>query len=476
MAYVRRKGNQLAIVHGERNPGTGKVEQRVLFTLYSKAEALQAIGRSSNGNVSACGFRSQLEHEYPGIRLDWDKIRQGIENNINHLPDLYQYRPARLIDQFRKDLVGFARQLILTDPQDLESSATLITTHRHELEFLNELIRWRLDNSDQKKSDWNQDNPFYWRFALRGREVPPETEEKAAGYFFRGEFQKAEAVFRMLVDSFKDYADGHNYLGLIALARNQLPEAVDHFRNAMEVGRRLFPKRLAKKYYWQQHATRPYIRSLRNLALTLNRAGNYIEALDACEKLEHECGDELAAAGYRAAIYLNTGRWEMTLASSEQLGHGINPDAGFIGGLAAAELKKHELAVELFLSVALHKPRAARILAGVHTDDPTDYHSAEDHNAGVRLLQDLHEYFASHRSIGKRFYQKFMEHPVTLSLLNEMDTVEARWHEPHPGGRREDFDRMHEMRSRNFIKAHAQQIAASIDKALLEEEFEQCHR
>jgi len=473
MAYVRRKGNQLAIVHGERNPGTGKVEQRVLFTLYSKAEALQAIGRSSNENRGACGFRSLLEHEYPGIRLDWDKIRQGIEGNIDHLPDLYPYRPARLIDQFRKDLAGFARQLILADPQDLESSASLINTHRYELEFLNELIRWRLDNSDQKKSDWNQDNPFYWRFALRGREVPPETEEKAAGYFYRGELQKAEAVFRMLVDSFKDYADGHNYLGLIALDRNRLPEAIDHFRNAMAVGRRLFPKRLAKKHYWRQLATRPYIRGLRNLALSMNRAGQYIEALDACEKLEHECGDDVAAAGYRAAIYLNTGRWEMALANSEQLAPGINPEAGFIGGLAAAELKRHERAVELFLSAALHKPGAARMLAGMHTDNPSEYHSAEDHNAGVRLLQNLHEFLASRRSVGKRFYLSFMDQPLILSLLNEMDTVEERWHEPHRGGGREDFDRMHEMRSANFIKSHARQIAASLDKAILQSGFEQ---
>ena len=473
MAYVRRKGNQLAIVHGERNPGTGKVEQRVLFTLYSKAEALEAIGRSSNGNRGVYSFQSLLEDEYPGIRLDWDKIRQGIEGNISHLPDLYQYRPARLIDQFRKDLAGFARQLILADPQELESSATLIATHRYELEFLNELIRWRLDNSDQKKSDWNRDNPFYWRFALRGREVPPEAEERAASYYYRGELHKAEAVFRMLIDCFKSYADGHNYLGLIALDRNRLPDAVDHFRTAMEVGRRLFPKRLAKKYYWQQHATRPYMRSLRNLALTLNRAGQYVEALDACEKLEHECGDDSMAAGYRAALYLNTGRWEMSLASSERVAHGINPEAGFIGGLAAAELKKPERAVALLLSAALHKPRTARLLAGIHAGDSVDYHRAEDHNTGIHLLQDLHEYLGSDRSVGKYLYLKFMEQPLVLSLLNEMDTVGERWHDLQHGGRREDFDRMHEMRSDHFIQAHSKQIAVSLDKALLGEALEQ---
>jgi len=471
MAYVRCKGNQLAIVHGERNPETGKVEQRVLFTLYSKAEALEAIGRSSKGKQGAYSFRSLLKNEYPGVRLDWDKLRHGIEHNIDHLPDLYPYRPARLIDQFRKYLAGFARQLILADPQTLESSAMLIATHRHELEFLNELIRWRLDNSDHKKSDWTQDNPFYWRFALRGTDVPPEAEEKAASFFLRGELQKADAVFRMLVDSFKSYADGHNYLGLIALDRNQLPEAVDHFRNAMEIGRRLFPKRLAKKYYWRQLATRPYIRSLRNLALTLNRAGKYIEALDACEKLERECGDDLAAASCRASIYLNTGRHEMALSCSERLAHGIYPEAGFIGGLAAAELKRHALAVELLLSAALHRPRAARILAGMHTAPPGDYQGAEDHNTGIRLGRDLHEYFSRHGSLGEGFYLAFMNYPLTVSLLQEMNTVHDRWHNAHAGGRREDFDRMHEMRSSNFIKAHAQQIATSLAEAPLETGF-----
>ncbi len=63
-----------------------------------------------------------------------------------------------------------------------------------------------------------------------------------------------------------------------------------------------------------------------------------------------------------------------------------------------------------------------------------------------------------------------------LLLLNEMDTVEARWHKLHQGGRHEDFDRIHEMRSGHFIKAHAEQLAASPDKALLEEGFKQCHR
>ena len=80
-----------------------------------------------------------------------------------------------------------------------------------------------------------------------------------------------------------------------------------------------------------------------------------------------------------------------------------------------------------------------------------DYHRAEDHNTGIHVLQDLHEYLASDRLVGKYLYLKFVEQPLVLSLLNEMDAVGEHWHDLQQGGRREDFDRMHDMRSDHFI-------------------------
>jgi hypothetical protein len=109
MAYVRARGNQLAIVHGERESKTGKVEQRILFTLYSKAEALEALGRS--GEAGAGRFRYLLECEYPDVKFNWKKIRKGISEHLEVLPHVYEYRSARLRSRFRKDLCAFTRQL-----------------------------------------------------------------------------------------------------------------------------------------------------------------------------------------------------------------------------------------------------------------------------------------------------------------------------------------------------------------------------
>ena len=83
MAYVRQRGNQIAIVHGERDPEAGKVQQRILFTIYSKAEALKITGRKDK--ASARYFQDLLAHEYPGIRFDWNKINKTIDRQLSFL-------------------------------------------------------------------------------------------------------------------------------------------------------------------------------------------------------------------------------------------------------------------------------------------------------------------------------------------------------------------------------------------------------
>lgn len=462
MAYIRRKGNQLALVHGARDAKTGKVEQRVLFTLYSKAEALEAIGRGSGGEGGGHRFRSLLEREYPSIRLNWNKIQQGIADNLGHLPDLYQYRHSRYPGQFREDLVSFTRQLILTDPCHLESSAKAIADNRHELEYLCGLIRWRLDHCDQKKSEWNVDNPFFWHFALRGREVPPDIEEEAAALFKNQEYEQAEAIFRMLIDAFDDYAEGHNYLGLIALEQERIDEAIIHFHKTVEVGRRLFPKRLARKHYWVDLATRPYIRGLRNLLLSLNRSGKYVEALEICEKLERECGDTNIAAWYRATIHLNTGCWESALENADGLIDRIFPDAGFLTGFALIEMGEMRRAVTFFLHGILHHPRAACMLARIDTGEPVHFDQVKDHNAGVGLLNNLHGYLSNQSPAARSFYEQLLAHPIVSSLIEDMEAVIAQRYEKDNSEWRDIFDRMSEMRSADFIVAQAQRVTAAL--------------
>lgn len=459
MAYVRQRGNQLVIVHGERDPETKKVNQRVLFTIYSKAEALEALGRS--GARGPRFFEALLEGQYPEIEFDWGKVREAIEKQLDILPDLFEYRETRLRSRFHQAMCDFTRQLALADPQWLISSAQLIQSERYALDYIGRLIDWRLKLCDQKEGEFNVDNPFYWRFELQGRQVPSEAEEMATGYYERGELERAEAAFRLLIDCFDGYADGYNYLGLIALDRGELDQATTHFERTIELGRRMFPRRTAKKHYWKDLSTRPYMRGLRNLALTLNEAGRFEEALAICDRLENECGDDISAAAHRASAFLNTGRWEDAARAAEHI-HLLHPTEDFVVALARFELGQKREAIDAFLHAALNSPRAAHILVGLRTARPTNSWEAEDHNSGVHWLRALRAYLSERQLASKRFFRRVIGTPHARVLLDEIADVTRRWREQRTSDDREPFDRMNLMRSREFARVEAGRIAKEL--------------
>jgi len=458
MAYIRQRGSQVLIVHGVRDPETRKVEQQILFTLYSRSEAIEILGR--RGKESSRYFRGLLEDQYPEIRFNWKKIRAGIREHMDVLPDLYEYRTTRLHGHFRQDLVAFFKQLVLTDPQELASAASLIRDHREELGYVVDIIQGHLRLCDEAEtSSFGKDNQFYWRLALRGNDVPPLAEEYAVGYYERNELDRAEAVFKMLVEAFDHYAEGHNYLGLIALDREDLEGALGHFEKTVEIGRKLFPKRIAKRRYWSELRTRPYMRGLRNQSYTLNRLGRYDEALEVCDRMEQECGDDLAVAAKRARVFLNTGRWRQAYKAAKY-GHLLFPPEGFIAAMALSELGDHERFLSYLLHASLNQPEAARRLFGITGRKPKSREEIEGHNEAVSLRQSLHGYLRAGNRRSIRYCRKTLRRRDISELLEEAETVVKRWGEERLtcGDDRTLYDRMMEMHSWDFAEAQARNL------------------
>jgi tetratricopeptide (TPR) repeat protein len=461
MAYVRQRGNQLAIVQGERDPENRKVQQRILFTIYSKAEALKIIGNQDD--ASSRYFQSLMEFQYPGLRFDWKKIKTVIQEKMAVLPDLYNYKTMRLQSQFRKDLSSFAKQLILNDPQDLLSSAKLIQENHLELEYLAELIQWRLKLKDQKESEWNVDNQFYWRKALQGNLVPPEAEEQAEAYYEKGEHSKAIAAFKLLIECFHDYAEGYNYLGLIALEQEQLKEAENYFREAMSLGRKKFSKRLARKHYWTDHSTRPYMRGMRNLVLTLNWSGQYEEALSYCKQLEQECGDDISAASYRAAIYLNLGYWQLAADTALYL-HKLHPDESLIASFALFEMNKCHEALLYFVHGTLNDPFSAKMILGLKTPEPETHEEYRNYNHGISMRRSLHQFRKKQSRDSRQFFKTLINHKDIKNLLNEYKSVREKWSNEQTGSPGNwAFMRMQEITSFEF----AQQVSVELEEMVI---------
>jgi tetratricopeptide (TPR) repeat protein len=455
MPYVRKRGKQLVIVQGKRDPETRKVAQQILFTIYSKAEAQQILGQS-NGDL-ASQFHYLIENQYPDVRFNWRKLNDAILSNIHVLPDLYQYKETRLRSRFRGDLCAFARQLMLTDPQDLMAASHLIEEHVVELEYLVQLIQWRLALRKQEPNQWNADNPFYWRFILQGPKVPPDIEEEVAGFYKKGDYDRAKVLFRLLIDCFDDYAEGYNYLGLIALHQEKLEEAIGHFQKTIETGRKHFPKKIPRKRYWSDLSTRPYMRGLRNLTIALSRSGRYEDALMLCDRLEKECMDEVSATTYRAIAYLNLGHYNQAADSALKI-KDFDPSESLVAGFAIYELGRTEDALAVFLHGALNYPWAARVILGVGTDPPQSRHEASDHNAGFDIRRDLNGYLQKQGRKTRDFFKGMVENGRVGALLNEMDLVVRRWRDQHPTGEREAFDRMRQMQQPEFARQEAQEL------------------
>jgi hypothetical protein len=467
MPYVRTHGNQVAIVHGTRDKATGKVNQRKLFTLYSKVEAAAAIGENNLENSEY--FRKLLEDANPEINFNWANLKKEIRGKMKELPDLYPLRQVRSEDALQKALDEFVRQLFLTDPRSPAGRATF-NALADDLKILGRFVSSRLEQHGwpAREEDFPVDlhDPFCWRYEVQAREVPDDIEEEAADLIDSLQYKEAKARFELLTRCFPNYAEGFNYLGLIALREESPKDAVEHFRKAMKLGRTLFPKRIPKADYWSDLSTRPYMRGVQNLALALIQAGRFKEALEVCDQLNRECGarGHDAATAHRAAAYLNLHDWQASLDAALDL-VAIWPSEGFIAGYALFELGRHQEAVQLFLHASMNKPHTASILLDRKKRKPLNNSEVEDHNGGLELCRLLPRFFLMQSKQSRRFFKKLGENQPLKELL-EMAHECTRIHFDHnnrdSNAHHENFQRWHELQSREFAQKKAREIFAAL--------------
>jgi hypothetical protein len=159
-------------------------------------------------------------------------------------------------------------------------------------------------------------------------------------------------------------------------------------------------------------------------------------------------------------IYLNTGRWQQAAEAARRQAE-LRPDADLIAAFALFECGRLDEAASAFLHGALNHPRAMRLLLGRRSAAPSSCEEAEDHNAGVALCRGLHTYLARQSRSAKRWFRALAEDPHLVKLCAEMDEAVRGWEKQHLTGRREPFDRMTLMRSRDFAKAEARKLRGS---------------
>jgi tetratricopeptide (TPR) repeat protein len=465
MPYVRRHGNQIAIVHGERNKVSGSVEQRCLFTLYSKAEANAALGDS--GAEDARYFEDLLAMANPQLNFNWPKLKGEIRSLLPALPDIYPLQKARIEEGLEPAIDELTRRIVATSPDYSKAAAATLKKHELELSTLAQLIDIRLSQARNQPSSVSLDeepNGFLWRCEVEKNRMPLDIEEFTAHLYEHGNYDQLKAICMLLTRCFPEWAEGHNRLGLVALKEETPKEAVEHFREAAKQGRGYFARRIAKSDYWRDFNTRPYIRALKNLALSLNMAGQWREALAICDQLEKECGDAGSDAAYahRAAAYLNLLEWENAAEAALTVAP-VAPDEGFVAGFALFELGRHLEAIEWFLHAALNSPRTAYLLLDKKDTTPKTSEEIEDHNSGVEICHGLPQFFRMQSKHSKKFFKKLLDHKVSSDLLIEVRQRRFNHYDrSQAGARKENLTRWNEMIDVKFARKQGRKIAEDI--------------
>jgi tetratricopeptide (TPR) repeat protein len=459
MAYVRRRGNQLAIVHGVRDRETREVRQEILLTLYSKAEARAALGEDAGD--SAHLLEQLLANRHPELRLDWKRLRKQIKAELAVLPDTYDHDDVRRVNRFRGDLVAFARQLMITDPQWLLPANRLIQEHRGELQYITDLIAWRLKIGPQEAGDFNQDNPFYWRYALPGRRLPPDVFEHAIDLFQRGDLERAEVAFRLATECFPDDSIGWRYFGVIALKRGDVESAIRRLQKAIDLARRRLPKRLPSRRAANHDDWRDHERGLAGLVTALSRAGRHDEARETCERLRRDGADAPTVGYLLAFVHLQAGRWKLALDAAEPLRR-IWPCMSFVAGFAAAELHEPDQARESLIHAALSRPRTAAILAGEKVRPKPEGWEVADHNECVDLLDELGTYVrpGSRRrpAAGPLELRDLLRIPRVAARVEQVRNAARAHHEDRRAGPSDAFRLLTEMTTLAYARTEAARL------------------
>jgi tetratricopeptide (TPR) repeat protein len=200
-----------------------------------------------------------------------------------------------------------------------------------------------------------------------------------------------------------------------------------------------------------------------NLTIALNRAGNYEEALMLCDRLEKECGDDVSPEAFRAAIYLNTGRWQEAADSALKI-HRLDASESLGAAFALYELGRAEEAVASFLHGALNFPRAGRILVGIRTKSPRNHDEARDYNTGIDLHRNLGGYLGKSGRGARRFFKRVLKTPQVIKLIEELGDVTQIWRTQRGTDGREALERMNKMKTPRFARRESVKLMEILEE------------
>lgn len=339
MPFVRRRGNQIAILQGFRDAETQKVKQHLLHSIRTRAEADAIVARDPEAEGLFGEFRRLMECSYPSLQFDWERIRAEIGELRAELPESTA-TPAPG-DRLSRATVEFVRALV----EEVPDEGCLAR-----LEVVSDLLRWAVDEREP--------DPFGWRAAFGAVTAPGALEVYSVAMRLRGEDAAAEQALRLMNDCYPDAPQSYLSLGELCIQQGQTTRAMEYLEQARRVTLGRLPPGLPRGQYLATHRARPWIEATTALAECHASRGDYDAALVLCDEARGHGEDR--TAGVRAAIHLCREEWdEARCAAIDALQ--LDDRWSLVVALACAEGDEPIEALAWFTYSLLHEQRCDRL-------------------------------------------------------------------------------------------------------------------
>ena len=161
-------------------------------------------------------------------------------------------------------------------------------------------------------------------------------------------------------------------------------------------------------------------------------------------------------------IHLNSGHWDRAAQEALRVNL-IWPLDSFVAAFALFETGDRLEALVWFLHAALNFPRSAAVLIRTGTcSEPENRDEAMDQRAGVELGNGMGAFLRRQTPESRDFFNRIMRMPRIEAMLDEIKNVIRRWHHQHRTEHREAFDRMQQMRTPEYAREQARELAPGL--------------
>jgi tetratricopeptide (TPR) repeat protein len=194
------------------------------------------------------------------------------------------------------------------------------------------------------------------------REQAEEILDQGLEFLDQGDEEEAGRYFFKSIEIDPTYADGYNHLGNIAWRKGDWEQAEGLYRKALEcAGREV--KDIPKGRFWGILETRPYMRALHGMGLTVWKQGRLEEAIDIFQKMLNLNPNDNQGARYLVGpVYHQMGNLEEAIRWYHR--NGDDPQNLYNYGLALIQQNKLDKAARILIFAIFSNPYAAPMLLG----------------------------------------------------------------------------------------------------------------